>query len=59
MAALLDSAEQALPVTRLVRSFKEYLDKICVTFLQTASKLAIKTPLFPIVASNCYTFGGS
>ena len=30
-----------------------------VTFLQTTSKSAIKTPLFPIVASNCYTFGGS
>ncbi|MCW7552277.1 type II toxin-antitoxin system Phd/YefM family antitoxin [Endozoicomonas gorgoniicola] len=29
MAALLDSADQALPVTRLVRGFKEYLDKIC------------------------------
>ena len=29
MAALLDSADQALPVTKLVRGFKEYLDKIC------------------------------
>lgn len=29
MAALLDSSDQALSATKLVRSFKEYLDKIC------------------------------
>ena len=28
MAALLDSADQALPVTQLTRKFKEYLDKL-------------------------------
>ena len=29
MAALLETSDQALPVTKLVRQFKAYLDKIC------------------------------
>lgn len=29
MAALLETADQALPVTQLARQFKLYLDKIC------------------------------
>ncbi len=29
MSALLETADQALPVTRLARQFKHYLDKIC------------------------------